>query len=790
MEDNSTTISVIGNSSEKVVSCDVFIEQNHSQFDFTNGMFDGILYNLIINIFVSAVVIVIFTLLRKKGFQYGRIALINRMEESKRWISIFFGGQEITPDDPDLMCESTDSLDMCSLYQDNKFYSWISLIFKVKLQDIREKIGTEAYQYLKFQQYLIIYTFIVMVSSIVVILPINNTGKNIVNDTVFGQTITSNLDPSSTLLWCHAVLAEVLVIPLFIIRAIYAKNYLEPDVPKSRTLMIHGIPARQSNRNYILRFFRDRYPDFSVTEVEIAYNISKLMKLDQKRKEAEDALRVCKEIFDKDGFRPDMTRFPCGKCCCLFQSCLCPKVDAIQHYEHQATEYGEKCEKEKELVERSPVGIAFVTFDRKYSAQRFVCALNYYHGYLKYGCGFRCLSLGEDLDTFVWNVGFAPSPENIYWENLSVNRWKWWMKAVFVNVISLGALFFVTTPLLIVHKLHESGAIRAVKSDKKWLVDFLLTLLMWSLSAFMPNIVYFLDTKLMNYWTRTTENYVVMVKTFAFLVFMVLLLPSLGFTSAVNLWISTETDLSLQWSCVFLPGHCAFFVKYVITAALTGSALELLRFSELFMYCLKMLLARSAAEKSAIRKMAVNEFHYSLNYAWMMCIFAVIISYSFLSPMVVPCGLAYIILKHGVDRYNIYFAYRPSKTYKKIHYSSVSFMILAIMLLQLNLVYFVSSTPNINKSLNSFIRWCMIVNLTLAFQIHEHFWSYFLECLRKVKCLRTLTDEEERLHSQPASIQKRYVADVLLDYDLQQESSSRCQAPCYGTIDRGATDMI
>lgn len=67
-------------------------------------------------------------------------------------------------------------------------------------------------------------------------------------------------------------------------------------------------------------------------------------------------------------------------------------------------------------------------------------------------------------------------------------------------------------------------------------------------------------------------------------------------------------------------------------------------------------------------------------------------------------GLAYIILKHGVDRYNIYFAYRPSKTYKKIHYSSVSFMILAIMLLQLNLVYFVSSTPNINsKYMDTFL---------------------------------------------------------------------------------------
>lgn len=55
MEGTSTTISVIGNTSGKVLSCNVFIEQNHSQFDFTNGMFHGILYNLIINIVVMVV---------------------------------------------------------------------------------------------------------------------------------------------------------------------------------------------------------------------------------------------------------------------------------------------------------------------------------------------------------------------------------------------------------------------------------------------------------------------------------------------------------------------------------------------------------------------------------------------------------------------------------------------------------------------------------------------------------------------------------------------------------------
>ena len=54
--------------------------------------------------------------------------------------------------------------------------------------------------------------------------------------------------------------------------------------------------------------------------------------------------------------------------------------------------------------------------------------------------------------------------------------------------------------------------------------------------------------------------------------------------------------------CIFLPSNGSFFVNYTITAALIGTALELLRFSELFMYGLKLMLARSQAEKAAVRK--------------------------------------------------------------------------------------------------------------------------------------------------------------------------------------------
>ena len=56
------------------------------------------------------------------------------------------------------------------------------------------------------------------------------------------------------------------------------------------------------------------------------------------------------------------------------------------------------------------------------------------------------------------------------------------------------------------------------------------------------------------------------------------------------------------YSCIFLSGNGAFFVNYVITSAFIGSALELLRFSELFVYGMKLLMARSSAERTSVRK--------------------------------------------------------------------------------------------------------------------------------------------------------------------------------------------
>ena len=40
-------------------------------------------------------------------------------------------------------------------------------------------------------------------------------------------------------------------------------------------------------------------------------------------------------------------------------------------------------------------------------------------------------------------------------ENLSKNKWKWWIMAIVVNLFLVVILFFFTTPLIIINSLNE-----------------------------------------------------------------------------------------------------------------------------------------------------------------------------------------------------------------------------------------------------------------------------------------------------------------------------------------------
>ena len=84
---------------------------------------------------------------------------------------------------------------------------------------------------------------------------------------------------------------------------------------------------------------------------------------------------------------------------------------------------------------------------------------------------------------------------------------------------------------------------------------------------------------LVGHWTKSGENHAVMKKTFWFLLFMVVILPTFGFTTSVAYLENLIKNNNINWECIFLPDNGAFFVNYVITTAMIGSSLELIRFT-------------------------------------------------------------------------------------------------------------------------------------------------------------------------------------------------------------------
>jgi calcium permeable stress-gated cation channel len=59
-------------------------------------------------------------------------------------------------------------------------------------------------------------------------------------------------------------------------------------------------------------------------------------------------------------------------------------------------------------------------------------------------------------------------------------------------------------------------------------------------------------------------------------------------------------------------------------------------------------------------------------------------------PLITVFGLLYLIMKHLVDRYNLYFAYLPTKVDKRIHKTAITFTIASLIMLQFSIFFFIA----------------------------------------------------------------------------------------------------
>ncbi|CAF0879653.1 unnamed protein product [Brachionus calyciflorus] len=708
--------------------------------------FEGIPENLLINFCAWFGLLLLFTFLRKIG-DYGRFGLLKNDEERRLlepkirrykygWSAKFFS--KLNMDDalsttsdlenidetsrnqrPNDLARSNSTISQdfthASEYKENKFFSWIVHMFKLKDKHINEKCGKDAIYYLVFQRYLIVYLFIVTIMSISILLPINLHGT-LYPQRVFGSTTIVNVVPSDPVLWVHLVLSWIFFALgiIFMIQFSKRMEYSESDYV-SRTVLITNYPSKHAKKEYIYKHFEEAYPELVITDVQFAYDVNKLNKLDRRKQAMSIGKITSEKIYEQTGERPLMHPFHFGSfvelCCCCCTKCCCKQennrlTDSIEFYTKNVNHLTERINHEREKCLKKPLGILFVTFEDQSMADKFL--KHYRFGLIGNIIHSSCISnkcskcflfqdlvkpssLSDKINSEFWGARYAPAPNNIKWENISKYGIMWWFRCILINLILIILMIFFTTPSILMARAGSWAKI----FDAQFIAKYLPVL------------------------------------------------PTVGLTSinALFEWLNNKKDEdNIKWKCVSENG--AFFLKYVTTCSLIGTALDLIRLPELFLYVVRMFYSRSSAERLAVRMKAAFEFDYGVQYAWILTVFTVTLCFSVVCPLITPFGLVYLILKHLVDRYNIYFAYISTKVDKNIHKSAVKFALAAFIMLQFCILFFIAlrnkgnvvSSSMTTVQLIIIILSCIIYFGSLFFGIFKRFTPFKY---RKSENLRT-----------------------------------------------------
>lgn len=657
--------------------------------------FGGVPVVLLLDFIVFLVLLSLFSIIRRKLWDYGRLALVSDNEGFTETSHRRYGRMSSTAssgDEPE---------------HERGFCSWLTYIIRMDEEKVKARCGIDAVHYLSFQHHLIILLAIITVTSVAIILPVNLSGDLLGNDPYsFGRTTVGNLQKGNHLLWLHTVFAVFyLILTVALLRRHTSQMKGMRRETARTTLFVRSIPKEASDEE-IKTHFTEAYPTCRVSDVHLGYDVAKLMHLDKERKRAEKNLRYYERVLERAGKREVINPRLCGQfCCCTSGSC--EEVDAIEYYSSQEARLQEEVRRQRELVPQRPLGIAFVTLQSEAMATHILKDFN------ALDCGggdnggevggaVRCVcgkepqpsSNSSALKVRNWRVKYAPNARNVYWENLSVQGVRWWLRFLLLNFFLFFLLTFLTTPSIIISTMDKFNVTKPIYYLNSAVVSqFFPTLLLWSFSALLPTIVYY-STLGEAHWSRSSEQLSIMHKLYIFLLFMVLILPSLGLTSLAVFfrWLFDKEFLSdgkLRFECVFLPDQGAFFVNYVIAAALVGSGMELLRLPGLLLYSIRMGLARSAAERKYVKQNQAYECEYGAMYGWTLCVFTVIMAYSITCPVIVPFGLLYLMLKHLVDKHNLYFAFLPARLDRQVHLGAVN-QALAAPIICLIWLYFFS----------------------------------------------------------------------------------------------------
>lgn len=283
----------------------------------------------------------------------------------------------------------------------------------------------------------------------------------------------------------------------------------------------------------------------------------------------------------------------------------------------------------------------------------------------------------QNLGPLSWSVRYAPHPDNVEYDDLLLLGTTSRLTIILWQTLMVIIFIFFTTPAVIMSVLEKWVTSEARSDDqfKNLMLNYATTLVQIITTAVLPALVT-LISKQIPYEDTASKNHSIMWKVYLFLVLMIIVMPSVGMSSA-QAFISSE----INPRCLFPTDNGAYYVNYVISSMFLSTILELLKPVDIISYCFLMSTSRSRADFENARQAVGHEFSVSLNHTGVLLVFSVVMTYAISCPLIAPAGLIYLVIKHAVDHYHLFYTYFTRKVDFRMQVTIDIFVKTAILLM-------------------------------------------------------------------------------------------------------------
>ncbi|KAI6647317.1 hypothetical protein LOD99_12314 [Oopsacas minuta] len=619
--------------------------------------------------------------------------------------------------------------------REHSCFNWVKNYVKFGLRGFRKRVGVDAYLYHLFLLHLVVLMCCYVFVCIVVVLTVNKVycSKNLVSTSLITHTSISACiadcsgeQSSADIIWLHSTMAHLLVF-IGLIIALNYRRILYRYEHKSRfqfnAIQVRNLPRPHSQaeaddiKKSLCKHFSETEDDGeSPITIDFAYDVAKYHSLRTKYNDAEKNLLTYEGLDGQYGVKQYIyPRF--GKLLGWGEPVL-----ATDYFRAQSHELAKEMQIEKEKAIESPQSLAFIGFPEGFDA--FSVSTKYI-----LLCGRPRSSQSVYLKQNLWQVRRAPAPSDINWHNIRTSWFRiaiWYIRWCIINLFVLILLLFFTTPAsvfsildIILRSTGATGNTTHIDNNKEsvnFIIDYVLThiglgnstafdaarslalayaapLLQILVASIIPLMVAYASF-LEFHWTKSDTMKAAILKTYSFLLLMLLIFPSFTLVSfnlvfdliikesTKNSSISQFTNLTL---IAFSPDTGIFFLNYLNISSFFV-LIQLFQIPSLLMYLYRKLSARNEAESLRSHESYTYYFKFGIEYAWVLVKITIAIVYGTLFPIITLSGLLYLIMKMAVDRYNLIYQARSPPEFSgriSVHLRALRFLHASLVLSQI-----------------------------------------------------------------------------------------------------------